>query len=1278
MLKTYTLCCLLACVALNAADVPRHVIPLSEAGKTDRRSASDIAHAFTRDTGVAFDSLYIAKQYVTQHNGVTHTVYQQQFQGLDVYGAEWVVNVDAQGQVLNAGGKLFDPPARGMAAASTKSLRRAAGIALNARNPGLAEASLTEVPLGPRMVGPRIANLTTHFRAGASQRAEVEGRAVWYPVRGHLEPAWLFYVLDEDQIEAEQIVVAGGADIILARQSMTWYQAPRGLVYTGSSPQPTPHPGTKLEGEPPYVQRELVSFAGDPIASPRGWLTGNTTSGNNAVTGINPLGIPYLEPILTTSPTLDFQFPLELGTGAPNPAQFRDAAATNLFYWMNRMHDFFYSIGFDEAAGNYQQDNFGRGGAGGDPLYAYVHYGSQASGSALLNNAFYLDRGLTDGSRAMIGMYLGSSPGRWADGAYSNETIIHEYTHGVSVRLMRDLDGHQGGAMGEAFSDFFALEFLTPEGAPPDGIYPVGEYLFNAFGVGIRSRPYSTNMDVNPLTYRDLGRAANFVSIHHDGGIWMMSLWEMRANLIAQFGEREGRRRLRLNVIDGMKLSPPAASMVDARDAILLADRVNFRGESQSQIWAAFAKRGLGTLAYSRSSDTIVVDASYEKPSTAGVLAFSTDNASAGEPLLIRLFDQNLTSEAVQVQVTSSSGDLETISLRRQGSLWTGTLFTTAGPTANENGELSLIAGDAITAYYTDSDTGTGVRQITRTINANPGYGTVTITGLRYEFPAERPLNLRRTANFAAAVRLPFEFPFYDQKVNTVTVGVNGSILFDTAQAPACYDRPSAATRMGVSPMWAWIRTDGTAQPGEDIYVSQAGEDAITFRWVAETAPLLTGVFGFAPEPVNFATTLYRDGRIRFQYGETGNVNVVNSQPFLNCEPGLPVVGISRGNGSAGRFPVAHFGRANFRNAPSVEFRPPFGHSSLPEVVMETPTAGAVAPGLLEVRGIASDSQSTVAAVNILIDGTYRARAATSLTRPDYCASNPLPGCPNVGFAATLDLAGLGIATGTHTLQLRVVNGRGAWTDTPPVSFTAASAEATLPVGRIESPAMGATIQGTQAIVGYAYGRGATRVNFVEVLVDDIVHGRAIYNAPRPDICAAEANGSPNCPAVGFRFDLNTALGIPTIVNGEHQLRIRLLDATGRITALPAQTIIVDNAANQAPLGTMTAPVNGARVSGTIRISGYGYDPDGRVAQVLLLVNGTNRATIRYGLPQPEVCAGLPNIAACPNIGFEADFDTKAIPNGLHRIGVMLVDDRGAQVTVPRTTNAGVNVFVEN
>lgn len=52
-----------------------------------------------------------------------------------------------------------------------------------------------------------------------------------------------------------------------------------------------------------------------------------------------------------------------------------------------------------------------------------------------------------------------------------------------------------------------------------------------------------------------------------------MALWEVRANLIRQFGDREGRQRLRQIVLDGMKLAPPSPSMVDLRDAILLADR---------------------------------------------------------------------------------------------------------------------------------------------------------------------------------------------------------------------------------------------------------------------------------------------------------------------------------------------------------------------------------------------------------------------------------------------------------------------------------------------------------------------------------------------------------------------------------------------------------------------------------------------------------------------------------------------------------------------------------
>ena len=70
---------------------------------------------------------------------------------------------------------------------------------------------------------------------------------------------------------------------------------------------------------------------------------------------------------------LDFDFPLDLGT---RPLDYRDAAVTNLFYWNNIIHDVLYEYGFDEAAGNFQVNNYGNGGLGGDDVRAEAQDGS--------------------------------------------------------------------------------------------------------------------------------------------------------------------------------------------------------------------------------------------------------------------------------------------------------------------------------------------------------------------------------------------------------------------------------------------------------------------------------------------------------------------------------------------------------------------------------------------------------------------------------------------------------------------------------------------------------------------------------------------------------------------------------------------------------------------------------------------------------------------------------------------------------------------------------------
>ena len=47
----------------------------------------------------------------------------------------------------------------------------------------------------------------------------------------------------------------------------------------------------------------------------------------------------------------------------------------NLFYLNNAIHDILYRHGFDEAAGNFQIDNFGNGGEGDDPVRAEAQDG---------------------------------------------------------------------------------------------------------------------------------------------------------------------------------------------------------------------------------------------------------------------------------------------------------------------------------------------------------------------------------------------------------------------------------------------------------------------------------------------------------------------------------------------------------------------------------------------------------------------------------------------------------------------------------------------------------------------------------------------------------------------------------------------------------------------------------------------------------------------------------------------------------------------------------------
>ncbi|HET8947837.1 MAG TPA: M36 family metallopeptidase [Candidatus Polarisedimenticolia bacterium] len=315
-----------------------------------------------------------------------------------------------------------------------------------------------------------------------------------------------------------------------------------------------------------------------------------------------------------------------------------DAAVTNLFYLTNWYHDFLYHLGFTEAAGNFQKDNFGRGGLANDALFADAQDGSGT------NNANFGTP--PDGSNPRMQMYLFSGPER--DGAFDSDVVLHEFTHGLSNRLIGGpnntdclglgLVGESGG-MGEGWSDFYAAS-VTDEPA-------LGEYVVDSPVNGIRR--FSMDAGPDDFTYGFIctGPPSNPslipCEVHDVGEFWSIVLWEMREAMINRFHNRafpggptfptfalpagspssnirdaqgrttdgshaaaridnaaieNGSFSALFRVTDGMKLTVCNPTMVDARDGILAADRAS-GGEFQDVIWRAFANRGLGAAAAS-------------------------------------------------------------------------------------------------------------------------------------------------------------------------------------------------------------------------------------------------------------------------------------------------------------------------------------------------------------------------------------------------------------------------------------------------------------------------------------------------------------------------------------------------------------------------------------------------------------------------------------------------------------------------------------------------------
>src|SRR5262245_40969754 len=602
-------------------------------------------------TPADINQLHFIGESRSRATGIRMVRVEQRINGIAVFQSDTRFVLDPDGRLIRSVGLLVPDAGAGMplatpgigADAALMSAMKSVGIVLDQSRLQLEEGG-TELRVSTRDARIRdgVRSELVYFPAAPgvlilawSQVTFTRGPADWYT----LVDAKTGTLLWRKNIKAH-------ASTQEARFSV--YVQPDGITPADSpapqSPTPIASPGSGAQF--PGIARTIVNMRSvqDTTASPNGWIPdgGTTTTGNNVdayldtngndipdagvldnngrPTG-NPDSATRNRDFLGSAPR-NFNFtPAPTGSNpdagdSPTLSQSRRGAVTNAFYVANWYHDKLYHFGFDEAAGNFQFDNFGRGGVGGDRVLVELQDGAD------VNNASFSPP--PDGQSGRMEMFIWNGPSPDRDAALDAEIMVHELTHGLSNRLIGNTAGLQwdvGGSLGEGWSDFYALALLNSSSTDdPNKRYAWAAYvsykldsLTDNYLYGARRFPYSTDMNANPLTWADVADTAismaggiapsplnqsrgGALELHNAGELWALSLWEVRSLIIAAAGGNvaAGNTTMLGIVTDAMKVTPINPSFIDARDALFAADCATNGCANEESIWRGFAKRGLG------------------------------------------------------------------------------------------------------------------------------------------------------------------------------------------------------------------------------------------------------------------------------------------------------------------------------------------------------------------------------------------------------------------------------------------------------------------------------------------------------------------------------------------------------------------------------------------------------------------------------------------------------------------------------------------------------------
>jgi len=597
-------------------------------------------------------TLVLTRRYVDVA-GIEHLSWVQTLDGIQVFGNGLKANVTKNGELISLQGS----PISGLSDLAAQSQRRQALTAPQARAQAASDVG-GKASTDVRSTSTKAGRLVTWSNDDQAQ-------LVWFVADGKARLGWSTYVQAGGDLNYTHVIDAQ-TGTVLYRHDTTNNDRPAAPA-TGSSDAAATSPVTPRKG------RALVfnNYPGAPEGGKQevydlvknGLISANSSvlSGNyvNAFADVNDNNVADSNETVPVpgSTTSKAQYPLvsfnsanslcsssfvctwdpeKAGSWATNAA----ADVTQGFYFNSVYHNYLKAVpfGFSRAAGNFESRD-------GDAVQLNALDGANTD-EGLPDRAHVNNANMStppDGIAPTMQMYLFHRPGRTnaqdpfvpTSSTFAGDVILHEYTHGLSNRLVVDATGNstlnsiQGGSMGEAWSDYYALDYLVNKGYEKDtttsGQVREGKYVLA--GDSIRTMgidcPVSTKAAscqqrsgaVGGYTYGDFSDVAGFPEVHASGEIWAQALWDLRGSL--------GHTVTGMLVTRAMELSPSDPSFLDMRNAILQADLAVYGGKHTSKIWSVFAKRGMGFFAAATDGgDTQPVE-DFSKPPAKGAATAS-------------------------------------------------------------------------------------------------------------------------------------------------------------------------------------------------------------------------------------------------------------------------------------------------------------------------------------------------------------------------------------------------------------------------------------------------------------------------------------------------------------------------------------------------------------------------------------------------------------------------------------------------------------------------------